>query len=70
MSIIREKDKSQNGGSKTTKHAKFSEKTSVSYPLIVYQGVKNVPFKENLTCFVFFLPPLWDSPFHLITDNN
>ena len=54
--------KSQNGGNKKTKHAKFSEKTNISYPLIrthtcAYQGVRNVRFSENLVCFVFLLPP-------------
>ena len=44
--VIRQKGKSQNGGNKT-KHAKFSEKINVSYPLIhtrtcAYQGVRNV----------------------------
>ena len=41
------KGESQNGGKKKTKHAKFSEKGNISYPLIrtracVYQGVRNV----------------------------
>ena len=34
-----------------------------------YQGVRNVRFSENLACFVFLLPPFWDSPFCLITDE-
>ena len=34
-----------------------------------YQGVKNVHFSENLTCFVFLKHPFWDSPFCLITDE-
>ena len=34
----------------------------------VYQGVRNTRFSENLTCFVL-LPPLWDTPFCLITDG-
>ena len=58
----------QNGGNKKTKHAKFAEKTNISYPLIhtlmcPYQGVRNVPFLENFECFVFLLPPSRDSPF-------
>ena len=32
--VIRQKGKSQNGSFKKTKHAKFSEKTNISYPLI------------------------------------
>ena len=34
-----------------------------------YQGVRNVHFSEILACFVFLLPPFWDSPFCLITDE-
>ena len=78
--VIRQKGKYQNGGNKKTKHAKFSEKTNVSYPLIhtrtcAYQGVRNVQvflfffFSENLTCFVFLLPRFWGSPFCLITNE-
>ena len=49
-------------------------KTNIFYPLIrtrmcAYQGVRNVCFSENLTCFVFLLPPFWDSPFCFITDE-
>ena len=36
----------------------------------VYQGVKNVCFSKNLTCFAFLKYPLCDSPFCLITDEN
>ena len=73
-SIIRQKGESQNGGNKKTKHAKFSAKTNISYPLIrtrtsAYQGVRNVCFSENLACFVFLLPPFLDSLFCLITDK-
>ena len=37
-------------------------KTNISYPLIrtpttAYQGVRNVHFLENLTCFVFLKHP-------------
>ena len=31
----------------------------------VYQGVRNVHFSENLTCFVFLKHLFWDSPFCL-----
>ena len=34
-----------------------------------YQVVKKVRFSENLACFVFLLPPFWDSPFCHITDE-
>ena len=49
-------------------------KTNISYPLIrtrtcAYQGVRNVCFSENLTCFVFLEHPFWDLPFCLITDG-
>ena len=48
-------------------------KTNISYPLIrtrtcAYQGVRNVRFSENLTCFVFLKHPFWDLPFCLATD--
>ena len=33
------------------------------------QGVRNIRFSENLVCFVFLLPPFWDSHFYLITDD-
>ena len=33
MSVIRQKGESQNRGNKKTKHAKFSEKANISYPL-------------------------------------
>ena len=35
-----------------------------------YQGIRNVRFSENLTCFVFLRHPFSDSPFHLITDER
>ena len=34
-----------------------------------YQGVRNVRFSENLTCFVFLKHPFLDFPFCLITDE-
>ena len=55
-SVIWEKVESQNGGNKNTKHA-------------THQGVKNVRFSENVACFVFLLPPFWDSTFSHITDE-
>ena len=56
--VIRQKGEYQNRCYKKTKHAKFSEKRAVVYPLTCtytcpYQGVKNVRFSENLVCFVF-----------------
>ena len=49
-------------------------KTNISYPLIwthtcANQGVRNVHFSENLTCFLFLKHPCWDLPFCLITDE-
>ena len=55
-SAIRQKGKSQNGWFKKTKHVKFSEKQIFLTPC-AYQGVKNVRFSENLTCFVFLKHP-------------
>ena len=34
LSVIREKDESQIGGNKKTKHTNFSGKMNISYPLI------------------------------------
>ena len=34
-----------------------------------YQGVRNVCFSGNSACFVFLLPPFWDSPFCLLQTN-
>ena len=62
-SVIRQKGKSQNGCYKKTKHAKFYEKRTV-------RTVTNVHLSENLACFVFSLPPFWDLPFSLVTDNK
>ena len=72
-SVIRQKGKSQSECFKKTKHVTFFQKRTFSNPLIctrscVYQGVRNVRFSENLTCFVFLKHPLWDSPLCLITD--
>ena len=49
-------------------------KTDISYPLIrtrtyAYQGVRNIPFSENLACCVFLKLSVWDSSFCLITDD-
>ena len=54
----------------TNKATQIFRKTSISYPLIrlrtcTYQVVRNVCFSEILPCFVFSLPPSWDSPFCL-----
>ena len=62
QSVIRRKIESQNGCFKKAKHAKFSEKAKISYPLIrtemcAYQGVKNPCFSENLACFAFLKHP-------------
>ena len=72
LSALRQKGESQNIGNKKTKHAKFSEKTNIFYPLIrtcAYQGIRNVRFSENLVCFVFLFPPSWDSLFCVIIDK-
>ena len=38
---------------KKTKHAKISKKETFLTHTRTYQGVRNVPFSENLACFVF-----------------
>ena len=74
-SVIRQRGESQNGCSKKTKHVIFSEKRTLLPPdthtyVRVYQGVKNVCFSKNNTCFAFLKYPLYDSSFCLITDEN
>ena len=58
-SVLRQNGKSQNRGNKETKHAKFSEKTNISYPLIrsrtcAYYGIRNFRFfrKFYVLCFL------------------
>ena len=35
-----------------------------------YEGLRNVRFLENLSCFIFLKHPFWDLPFCLITDKG
>ena len=54
------------------KASQIFRKTNISHTLIrtcMYQGVRNVPFSENLMCFVFLKHPFWDSPFCFSTDE-
>ena len=56
MSVIRQKEKSEDGGNKTLNHVKFSEKRTFLNPWYVHvrvriRGVTNVGFSENLACF-------------------
>ena len=67
-SVIKQKCESRNGFFKKTKPIKFPEKWTFLTPLMrtctcAYQGVRNVHFSENLTCFVFLKYPLCDSQF-------
>ena len=58
-SVIWQKDESQDGSNKKTKHAKFSEKPTFLTPWhlrVRIRGVRNVRFLENLACFVFLVP--------------
>ena len=68
LSVIIQKGGSQDWEDKKTKHAKFYEKRTLLYILntCAYQRIRNTHFAENLPCFVFLLPPSWDSPFCLI----
>ena len=57
------------------KARRIFRKTSVSYPLIhartcAYQGIRNVRFSENMTCFVFLKHQFWDLRFCLIIDDQ
>ena len=71
LSVIMQKGGSQDGQDKKTKHAKFYEKRTFLYILntCAYQRIRNTHFAENLPCFVFLLPPSWDSPFCLINHD-
>ena len=73
--VIRQKSESQNMCFKKTKQVDFFEKRNIFYPLTrtctcAYQGVKNIRFSKNLTCFVFLKRTFWDSPFCHITHET
>ena len=54
LSVIKEKDESQDKGYKKTKHAKFSKKrTFLPLDTSAYQKIRNASFSEILACFVF-----------------
>ena len=62
-SVIRQKGESQNGYFKKTKHAQFSDKANISYPLIcrgqcLYQRVRNVRFAKKFAVLCFFETPV------------
>ena len=57
-SVIRQKDEYQNGCFKKIKHAKFSKKRTFLTPWYA-RAYWNVPFSENLACFVFLKHPGW-----------
>ena len=58
-SIIRQKSKSQNGGDKKRKDAKFKQKKNNIFSTQIrtraYQEARNVRFSENLACSDFLL---------------
>ena len=56
-SVIRQKGESQNGCSKETKHANFSEKNE-HFLTCAYQEVRHVRFSENLACCFLEIPVL------------
>ena len=56
-SVISQKGQSQKGCFKKTKQCKFSEKKKISYPLISYQGVRNVRFWEIWRALFFLKHP-------------
>ena len=69
-SVIRQEDESQNQNNKKTKHVKcFEKQVFLTFDTLIMGGVGDVCFLESLVGFVFLLPPFWDSPFHLITDD-
>ena len=69
-SVIRQKGESQNRCFKKTKLAKFSEKRTFLTLQYAHEGVRIVLFSENFACFAFLLPPFWDLPFCLITNET
>ena len=73
-SVIRQKDECQIGVFQENKADQIFRKTNSSYLLIrtrtcAHQGVRNVSFSENLTCFLLLKHLFWDSPFCLISDD-
>ena len=74
--VIRQKDESENGDNKKTKHEKFSEKQIFLTPwyahvrtyVFVSRG-KKCSFFGKMACYVFLLPLFWDSSLCLITDE-
>ena len=52
-SVIGQKDKSQKGGFKRAKHAKYSKKGHLLPQDTHTYQVRNIQFSENLACFVF-----------------
>ena len=73
-SVIRQKDECQIGVFQENKADQIFRKTNISYLLIrtrtcAHQGVRNVSFSENLTCFLLLKHLFWDSPFCLISDD-
>ena len=75
-SVIRQKDKFQNGHNKKAKAPKYSEKANISYSLrrtCWFQGVRNVRFSGNFcfldTCILrFVLLPYY--PNNLCLNSN
>ena len=70
-SVVRQKGESQNGGNKKQTTRNFPKNKHFLPPdtHISYQRVRNVRFSKNSACFAFLLPPFWDLPFCLITDE-
>ena len=66
--VIRQKSESQNASNKKTKLAKFFQKRTFSTPCVRIRDSKCF-FLEKLVCFFFLLPPFWDLPCCLITDD-
>ena len=68
-SVIRQKGEISKQVFQDNKIRQIFRKTNISYPLITcaYQGVRNVRFSKNLTCFVFLKHPFLESLFCLIT---
>ena len=73
-SAIGQKDGSQNGCYKKTKHGKLSKNEHFlphdTYAYACVSGGKKYSFSETLSCFVFWEHTFWDSPFYLTTDES
>ena len=68
LSVIRQKDESQNGCFKKTKYAKFPKNKIFLSPDTHTRTP--IPKFSPMQSFVFLKHPFWDLPFYLIADES